>query len=215
MVDIYYSRTGANSFFGINENNEGFLVDPSFCQNSALLEHIKKLNIKLVAILITHGHWDHISSLEEICNAFPNARVYISEDEAEFLTNTDLNLSAAAEEEGYGVKPLKYLPKHLTLVNDGETIKEAGFEIKVIATPFHTKGSVCYYVDSEKALFSGDTLFFSTIGRTDLPTGSSRTIESSLSKLKALPEGIKVYPGHGACTKLDREKNYNSYLKYI
>ena len=94
-------------------------------------------------------------------------------------------------------------------------ISECGFEIKVIATPFHTVGSVCYYLDSEKALFSGDTLFFSTIGRTDLPTGSNKTVESSLSKLKCLPDGVKVYPGHGACTSLDREKKYNSYLKNI
>ena len=216
MIDIYYCRThGANSFLGINEKNEAFLVDASFSENNALLDHIKKLNVKLVAILITHGHWDHISSLEEICKSFPDAKVYISEDEAEFLENVDLNLTKAAHEEGYPVPIFSYKPAHLIKVNDGDVINEAGFEIKVISTPFHTKGSVCYYVASENALFSGDTLFFSTIGRTDLPTGSNKTVVSSLAKLKALPDGIKVYPGHGACTKLDREKKYNSYLKNI
>lgn len=215
MVEIYYSRTGANSFFGINERNEGFLVDPSYCLHHALLDHIKKENIKLTAILITHGHWDHIASLEEICEEFPDAKVYISEDEVEFLTNTSFNLSTAAEDEYEEARPLVYLPKNLVKVSDGDVIKEAGFEIKVISTPFHTKGSVCYYLESEKALFSGDTLFFSTVGRTDLPTGSNRTIASSLAKLKALPEGIKIYPGHGGCTYLDREKKYNSYLKNI
>ena len=216
MIDIYYSRNVAgNSFFGINENNEAFLVDPSFSQDGGLINHIHKLNIKIVAILITHGHWDHISSLEEICKEFPDARVYIGEEEADFLSNAHYNLSQEAFDDGYPVKVVTYVPEHLIKVSDGEIIKEAGFEIKVIHTPFHTKGSVCYYLEKEKALFSGDTLFFSTIGRTDLPTGSNRTVESSLAKLKALPEGIKVYPGHGACTFLDREKKYNSYLKNI
>ena len=73
------------------------------------------------------------------------------------------------------------MPKSLTSVNDNDIIKECGFDIKVIETPFHTKGSVCYYVASENALFSGDTLFFSTIGRTDFPTGSNKTIESSFN----------------------------------
>ena len=216
MIDIYYCRShGANSFLGINEKNEAFLVDASFSENNALIDHIKKLNVKLVAILLTHGHWDHISSLEEICKLFPDVKVYISEEESEFLTNVDLNLTKAAHEEGYPVPIFSYQPEHLIKVNDGDIIKEAGFEIKVILTPFHTRGSTCYYVASENALFSGDTLFFSTIGRTDLPTGSMRTVESSLAKLKALPDGIKVYPGHGACTKLDREKKYNTYLKNI
>ena len=215
MVDIYYNRHGANSFLGINENKEAFLVDASFSENGGLLDHIKKLNVNLVAILITHGHWDHISSIEEICNAFPDAKVYISEEEAELLENTELNLSKAAFEEGYPIPVFSYRPNNLVKVSDGYVIKEAGFEIEVLETPFHTKGSVCYYVASEKALFSGDTLFFSTIGRTDLPTGSNRTVVSSLTKLKNLPEGIKVYPGHGACTNLDREKKYNHYLKNI
>lgn len=213
MVDIYYSRIGANSFIGINEKNEGFIVDPGFNAPGAIINHIKHLGVKIVAILITHGHYDHIHALKEVCDEFPNANVYISSDEVEFLSDTSLNLST--EPELVNVNKLTFVPKNLIKVNDKDIIKEAGFEIKVIATPFHTKGSVCYYLDSEKALFSGDTLFFTTIGRTDLPTGCSRTIESSLAKLKSLPDGVKVYPGHGACTYLDREKKYNTYLKNI
>lgn len=215
MVDIYYNRTGANSFLCINEKNEAFLVDPSISEDGGLIDHIKKLNVKLVAILITHGHWDHIASLEELCKLNPGIPVYISDEEAEFLTNPELNLSRAANEEGYGVPILEYLPDNLIKVSDGETLDIAGFKISVILTPFHTKGSACYLVTSEKALFSGDTLFFSTVGRTDLPTGTTRTMESSLRKLKSLPDDLKVYPGHSACTRLEREKKYNSYLKNI
>ena len=215
MIDIYYNRIGSNAFMGINDKNEGFLVDPACSPDGGLIDHIKKLNVKLLAILITHGHWDHISSLEEICQMFPNIEVYIGENEAEFLEKPNYNLSIEIKKEHEEMPILTYVPNNLKKVSDGDILHIAGFEIQVIETPFHTKGSVCYYVDTEKALFSGDTLFFSTIGRTDLPTGSNRTIESSLRKLKALPDGVKVYPGHGACTKLDREKNYNSYLKYI
>ena len=97
MVDILYSRIGANSFIGFNENREGFLVDPGYNVGNILIDHIKKLGVKIVAILITHGHFDHIHALEEVCNEFPDANVYISEDEVEFLTNTDLNLSLEPE----------------------------------------------------------------------------------------------------------------------
>ena len=215
MIDILYSRIGANSFIGINDKNEGFLVDPGYNGNNVLINHINKIGVKIVAILITHGHFDHICALKDICEAFPDANVYISEDEYDFLVDPNLNLSIEEEVQEDGVPLLTYVPEHLLKVNDGNVIYEAGFEIKVITTPFHTKGSTCFYLESEKALFSGDTLFFTTIGRTDLPTGSNRTIESSLAKLKALPDGIKVYPGHGACTNLDREKKFNSYLKNV
>ena len=215
MVDIYYNRVGANSFLCINEKNEAFLVDPSISPDGGLFDHINKLNVKLVAILITHGHWDHIASLEELCKQNPGIPVYISEEEAEFLTNTDLNLSVAAEDEGYPVHALEYLPENLIKVSDGEVLDVAGFKVEVILTPFHTKGSACYIVTSEKALFAGDTLFFSTVGRTDLPTGNFRQMEDSLRKLKKLPDELKVYCGHGAVTRLEREKKYNSYLKNI
>ena len=215
MVDIYYNREGANSFLCINEKNEAFLVDPSISPDGGLIDHINKLNVKLVAILITHGHWDHIASLEELCKLNPGIPVYISEEESEFLTNTDLNLSVAAQEEGYPVPTLDYLPEHLIKVSDGEELNIAGFKVEVILTPFHTRGSTCYVVTSEKALFAGDTLFFSTVGRTDLPTGNARQMESSLRKIKMLPDELKVYSGHGAVTRLEREKKYNSYLKNI
>ena len=215
MIDVTYSRIAANTFICYNEKNEGFIVDPGYNVDNVLINHIKKLNVKIVAVLLTHGHFDHIHALEDICKEFPDVNVYISEDEKEFLSEPNLNLSNEEELRDQGVRILTYVPEHLLLVNDGDIIKEAGFEIKVIATPFHTRGSVCYMVESEKALFSGDTLFFTTIGRSNLPTGSSKTIESSLAKLKALPDGLKVYPGHGACTFLDREKKYNSYLKNL
>ena len=213
MVDIFYSRIAANTFVLYNESNEGILVDPGYNKDNCLIDHLTKLNKDIKAILITHGHTDHIFALQDVLKLYPNAKVYISEEEVEFLTNPKLNLSYESDDEYF--KETSFMPKSLTLVNDNDIIKECCFDIKVIATPFHTKGSVCYYVASENALFSGDTLFFSTIGRTDFPTGSIKTVQSSLRKIKILPDNIKVYPGHSACTKLDREKLYNPYLKNI
>ena len=214
MVDIYYSRIACNTYVMYNENNDAFLVDPGYSLNNGLIDHIKKLNKNIKAILITHGHYDHIYALKDVLELYKDVKVYILRDEAEFLTDPSLNLTDKDYNE-LGIETFSFMPQNIELLEDGDVINVAGFNIKVIATPFHTKGSCCYYVESEKVLFTGDTLFYTTIGRSDLPTGSSRTISSSLKKLIDLPDGIKVYPGHGFITDLDREKKYNSYLKNI
>ncbi len=214
MVDIYYSRVACNCYIMYNENDEAFLVDPGYSLNNGLIDHIKKLNKDIKAIFITHGHYDHIYALKDVLDIYKHAKVYILRDEIEFLTDPSLNLTDVNWGE-YDIVPLSFMPKKVKLLDDGDIINVAGFDIKVIATPFHTKGSCCYYIENEKILFTGDTLFFTTIGRTDLPTGSQRTVESSLKKLKDLPDGVKVYPGHGALTDLDREKKYNTYLNNI
>ncbi len=215
MIDIFYSRIACNCYVVYNEHDDAFLVDPGYSLNNGLIDHIKKLNKNIKAILITHGHYDHIYALKDVLELYKDAKVYILREEVEFLSNPDLNLSNSEFGEGVGAKPINFVPNNLHLLDDGDIIDIVGLEIKVIATPFHTRGSCCYYLEKEKALFSGDTLFFSTIGRSDLPTSSNRTISSSLKKLVDLPDGIKVYPGHGAITFLDREKKYNSYLKNI
>ena len=213
MVDLFLSRIACNTYILFNEKKEGILVDPGYNKNNSLLEHISKIGVDIKAILLTHAHYDHIDALEDVNKAFPEAITYISEDEYELLIDSRLNLSRFREDDSD--KILEYSPKNLVKVHDGEKLRICGYEIEVIATPVHTKGSCCYYVASEKALFSGDTLFYTTIGRCDLPTGSSRTIESSLAKLAKLDDEVKVYPGHGITTSMKREKNYNSYLRNI
>ncbi len=214
MIDIYYSRVACNAYIMYNENDEGFLVDPGYSLNNGLIDHIKKLNKNIKAILITHGHYDHIYALKDVLEFYKDAKVYILRDEFEFLSDPSLNLSNVVEDD-LKIETISFVPQNIELLNDGDEINVAGFNIKVIATPFHTKGSCCYYLEKEKAIFTGDTLFYTTIGRSDLPTGSNRTISSSLKKLINLPDNIKVYPGHGVVTSLDREKKYNSYLKNI
>ena len=213
MLDSFISRKDCNTYILYNDNKDAVLVDPGFNQDNRLIEHIKKIGVNIVAILITHSHFDHITALEDVVKAFPNAMTYINEDEADMLDDPIRNVSRFRED-GIG-KILTYVPSKLTKLTDYETIEVAGFKIMMIKTPFHTKGSACYYVESENVLFSGDTLFYTTIGRVDLPTGSPRTIESSLKKLLKLPLATKVCPGHGVNTTLERESKYNAYLRNI
>ncbi len=206
MVDIYCSGSACNSYLIYDDIHQGFIVDPGYNENGNYLKHIKKLNVDVLAVLLTHAHYDHIGALEDICKAFPNAICYIAKEEKELLDNPSLNLSVYS-------KPLTYVPNNLVELFDGEEFSIANFNIKIIMTPFHTIGSACYYLKKENILFSGDTLFRSSIGRTDLPTGSNRTVESSLNKLLNLTNETIIYPGHGPKTTLEREKNYNPYLK--
>lgn len=150
---------------------------------------------------MTHGHFDHIGAVRELVRSFPMP-VYAGRQEEKLLSDPQLNLSAA-----YGA-PVTVKAPHL--LDDGQEISLLGRKWKVIATPGHTEGSVCYYVEQEKALFSGDTLFCESYGRTDFPTGSGRALRDSVTeKLFVLPEDTIVYPGHEAQTDIGHEKRYN------
>lgn len=195
-----------NTFFLSNEKGEYIVVDPGSNLNGRLDSFLDRRNAVVVAYLITHGHYDHISGLKE--NKHP-ASVYLSFKEDDFLVNPDLNLTSYL-----GGNPLVIDGLEKRFVSDEQEINLPSFpSFKVLQTPFHTIGSVCYYFPTEKALFSGDTLFHLGIGRTDLPTGSERTIVSSLRKFLSLPNETKVYPGHGPNTTLENEFRYNPYFK--
>lgn len=189
-----------NTYLINNEQNEAILIDPGEGLGE-YLEELNKYNIK--AILLTHGHVDHIDGIKY----FLNVPIYIYKDEEDFLSSPDLSL-------------YKYFNKHIPFnisdlkvhtLEEG-TINLLGFNIEVIPTPGHTKGSVCYLVDN-KYLFSGDTLFQCSIGRTDFPTGSTIDLNKSLDRLKKLNDEISVYPGHGVNTSIKFEKQYNPYFR--
>lgn len=210
MVDILYSNSFANTYILKDDNsNDAIIVDPGDNASSRLINHIKKIGVNIIAIFLTHAHYDHITALEDVVNAFPNATTYISDDEIDILDNPKYNLTIFLE------KKIQYMPKNIVALADYEEIHLLGKTIVMIKTPFHTKGSACFYIKEDKILFSGDTLFYSSIGRTDLPSGSEKTISKSLKKLIALPKDTIIYPGHGSKTTLEREIKYNTYLKYL
>ena len=131
------------------------------------------------------------------------AKIYALKEEEELLGDPALNSSYKVGK-SYTVKPD-------VLVNDGDILEFGSIRLKVIATPGHTVGGCCYYSEEDKVLFSGDTLFFESVGRTDFETGDVVALKQSIAKLLTLPEDVKVYPGHGDFTTIGHEKDYNPF----
>ena len=198
---------GTNCYVVSNEEtSECFLVDPG-AYSDKVIAYIREHELKPQAILLTHGHFDHIMAVDDIRRAF-HCKVYVHMDEAELLRDPSMNLSGTMGTEQFSMEADE-------LLRDGQSLKLLDCEWKVMATPGHTKGSVCYYLDSEEVLFSGDTLFAESLGRTDLPTGSVQQIVRSIAeRLFELPEDTMVYPGHGEPTTIGHEKKYNPVVPY-
>ena len=168
------------------------LIDPGY-RPDLLLRYLKQENLTLEAILLTHGHFDHVGAVRELA-AETDCKVYIHAAEAAMppmLTGGKLYYTDTYDE--------------------GDTLHLSGLDISVIHTPGHTPGSVCLMVGS--SMFSGDTLFAGSCGRTDLPGGDWKTIRESLGRLASLEGDFTVFPGHGESTTLALEKQYNPYLR--
>ncbi|GAB7387680.1 MBL fold metallo-hydrolase [Bacillaceae bacterium] len=196
-----------NAYLLTNEHtNESIVIDPG-AHPQPLLAAAKKTNV--VAVLLTHAHFDHIAGLEELRQE-TGAPVYIHPSEQEWLGSAELNGSAWWAD----LTPPVKTAKAENLVHDGQTLTLAGFTIKVLHTPGHSPGGVSYLLGND--VFSGDALFAGSIGRTDLPGGNyEQLIESIQEKLLELPDEVKVYPGHGPATSIGREKNYNPFITGI
>lgn len=178
------------------------VIDPGFISDE-LFDRIKELK-KVDAILLTHGHFDHIMGLDGFLQEF-HVPVYVHEEDERLMTDPGLNQS--------GVYTSGYTFDGATYIQEGQEIKAAGFAFKVLHTPGHTPGGVCYYAEAEKILFSGDTLFQSSVGRTDFPLGSmSDLVRGIKEKLMVLPDEVLVYPGHMGETTIGYEKSHNPFL---
>ena len=188
------------------KTREAVIIDPA--DNSEyLIIQCQTLGIKPQAVLLTHGHFDHIMAAKDLKAAF-QCPIYANREEDQLLKDPSMNLSGS-----YGTPQITIQADHL--IGDGDRLALVGFDWQVITTPGHTGGSVCYRIESEEVLFAGDTLFLESVGRTDLPTGDSMLIiHSVLKKLFTLPDQTMVYPGHGDPTTIGHEKHYNPVAVY-
>lgn len=193
-----------NCYLAMNtKTKEALIIDPGDSAKR-IAEIIKEEGVTPVAVLLTHGHFDHAMAAEELAGEF-QIPIYAHEKEQETLETPRINLSGMIGQS---------LTFHAdNYVKDGDVLNLAGFEIKVLHTPGHTLGGVCYYLEKEKVLFSGDTLFCQSVGRTDFPTGSSSTLIRSIKeKLMPLADDINVYTGHEDMTTIGMERKYNPFL---
>jgi len=196
---------GTNCYLLINEETkELVVVDPAVCP-AYVISHVKSHGYIPKAVLLTHGHFDHVMGIDGWVKEF-QIPVYLHEDEKDVLAKSNLNLSYQ-----FGKN---YVYNDVQCLKSDEVIELAGFSLQVIHTPGHTKGGCCYYVESEEVLISGDTLFAQSVGRSDFPTGNMRTLVNSIKeKLFCLPDTVMVYPGHGEYTCIADEKECNLFVR--
>lgn len=197
---VTVSECYTNCYICMNKDTkEGFIVDPGD-DELKISVNVSRLEMIPKAILLTHGHFDHIGAVNKLKERY-NIPVIVGAKEEKVLTDSRMNLSSMFGE------PVKVNGDKF--LEDGETFQVAGFDIQYILTPGHTPGSGCFYIEEEQVLFSGDTLFQASRGRTDFPGGSeSDIIKSIKNKLLVLPGETEVYPGHMNITNIDSEKVY-------
>ncbi|AMD94329.1 MBL fold metallo-hydrolase [Leptotrichia sp. oral taxon 847] len=186
-----------------------FVVDPGEEKMTEVIDFLEKNDLEMVAVLLTHGHWDHILGVNSMLE-YKKVPLFVSEKGYEFLFNPELSLSSWHDanfkiNENLDIRKLK---EDDMIGLSGITDDENKSIFKIIETPGHTSGDICYYSEKEKIMITGDTLFKGTYGRVDLPTSNPIEMGKSLKKLMQYPEDTKVYPGHSFDTTIGEEKRY-------
>ena len=190
-----------------NEAAKDCLIVDAGLEADEMIDVLRAHKLNPVAVVLTHGHADHITGLAALRGNFPGIKVYIHKLDAQMLTGAEGNLSELAGEL-FSTDPADFL------IEEGDVIKQAGIRLEVLHTPGHTPGGVSLYSKDERIVFSGDALFAESVGRTDFPGGSmTQLIKSIKEKLFTLPDETIVYPGHGPVTTIAEEKAHNPYLQ--
>lgn len=196
----------ANCYIVWEDPNRAIVIDPGGDPKD-IAEFLEKNKLRVECYLLTHGHADHISALNYLLKRFP-APVGIHPADAKWAFQPANHILP------YYPPPAEAPKEFLTLPVDSKGLwSVGGLEVQVIFTPGHTPGGVCYYFPRLNILFSGDTLFQGSVGRTDLPGGNSRQLAESLKRLTQLPDQTTVYTGHGHYTTIGDEKKFNYYLR--
>ena len=186
------------------DTKKAVIIDPA-ADSRRITEEITALGVTPEAVLLTHGHFDHMLAAESLKNSY-RIPICVAKGDAELLKYPDMNCSEQFLHMSYSIAADEEL-------EDGQNLRFLDGAFSVITTPGHTEGSCCYYAKKEDVLFSGDTLFQGSVGRTDLPTGSAATLMNSIrEKLFVLPEDTLVLSGHGDQTTICEEKQYNPYV---
>lgn len=195
-----------NTYILYNEATmEGLVVDPSFSPEQ-YIKAIKEKKIHLTSIFLTHAHVDHMAGMNELRKAFPEARMYMDKRDRPFLRDPERNLS-------YMFPTPTLVDDADVWVKDGDEIETSGYTFQVIDTSGHTPGGISFYLKKEGIVFTGDSLFQGSIGRTDFPGGSMKELTGSIRKnLFALPDSTVVLSGHGEQTTIGQEKRTNPFL---
>ena len=203
IESVVVGSVGTNCYIVHKKDSEHcFVVDPGD-SGDKIANYIRDQKMILDHILLTHGHFDHIQGVRDLKNAI-RGEICALDVEKELLADARMNVSAMTGS-----------PEELEAdrwLHDGQQFESAGITMKVIHTPGHTKGSCCYFLEEQKVLFSGDTLFMESVGRADLPTGNEKELMQSVrEKVLTLPSETKVFSGHGPSTSIEYEQANNPY----
>ena len=199
LDDLY-----ANTYVLIDENKACVVIDPAK-NYDGIVKYIRKNGLSIKGILITHGHVDHIRGIDAIVDAF-RCPVYVGFDDIDKLTDEYANCS-------------DFIGESVTVRAKAEPIVDKcvlhllSEDIEVIYTPYHTSGSVCFYLEDSGILFTGDFIIPHGIGRCDLPTAKPHELRNSMAKILVLPKNVKIYGGHEKASTLENELRFNQYVK--
>ena len=200
FTDMYM---GANSYLVIDDKQNCVIIDAGV-YSEGLVKAVQLDELTVHWLVLTHGHGDHIGGVETYLKTFEGCKLAAGIGEKPMLNDSSLNMTEVIFGSAISLEADKYL-------EDGEELTAGDLTLKCIATPGHTPGGICILI--ENALFSGDTLFQGSIGRTDFPGGSYETLISSIKeKLFILPDEINVYPGHMGTTNIGFEKKHNPFI---
>lgn len=203
IISLCLGVLGANCYLACDESGNTAVIDPG-SEPERIIAELKKENLTPKAILLTHGHFDHIMAAEALRAEF-DIPVYIHSEDSKMLSDEKENLLT-----NFPLGELFVPVKSFTAIADGDKISAGNLSLLVMNTPGHSRGS-CSFICGD-VIFTGDTLFQGSIGRTDFKGGSYSMMESSLLRLKNLDGDYRIFPGHGPATTLDKERIQNIYL---